>query len=47
MIVAEVKEPAALITAVPHQAIGALLRMPQTGADSTRKDIKVAKTAAK
>ena len=46
MITAEVKEPAAPTTAVPHQAIGALPRMPQTGADGARRDIEVARTAA-
>ena len=46
MVAAEAKEPAAPTTAVPHQAIGALPRMPQTGVDGARKDIKVARTAA-
>ena len=46
MVAAEVKEPAALMTAVPHQAIEALPRMPQTGADGARKDIEVARTTA-
>ena len=46
MIVAEVEEPAALMTAVPHQAIGALPRMPQTDMDGARRDIEVARTAA-
>ena len=46
IITAEVKESAAT-TAIPHQAIGALPRIPQIGADSARKDIKVARTTTK
>ena len=47
MVTVEVKELAALTTVVPYQAIGALPRMPQTGADGARKDIKVVRTTAR
>ena len=47
MVAAEVKEPAALITVVPYQAIRALPRMPQTGTDGARKDIEVVRTTAR
>ena len=47
MVAAEVKEPAAPMTAVPHQAIRALPRMPQTGTDGAGKGIKVARTTAR
>jgi len=46
MVAAEAMEPAALTTAVPHQAIRALPRMLQTGVDGAREVILVARTAA-
>ena len=46
IIAAEVKE-SATTTAVPHQATKALPRMPQIGTDGAKKDIKVARTAAR
>ena len=47
MVAAEVVEdPAALVTAVPHQAIKVLPRMLQTSVDGASKAIQVARKAA-